>query len=93
MNVSADLLFELAQASKAPTDYRADGVVRWATSVLKGEREWWVEVWEERPDGESCWEFHSIAGDPNTARTYAKQLEARWNRKYRAVEMIRRVLP
>lgn len=90
MNVSADLMMKLARACTAPVDANAEGVVRQAIERLSGDREWWVEVFDEK---ESVWEFHSIAGSAAAAKAYAKDLGDRWNRKYRAVELIRRVLP
>lgn len=91
MNVSADLLFKMAKAIGAPGDTLADGVVSLALERLQGAKEWWVEVYDEKAE---LWEFHSIQSSLADARKVAKSLEAQWSgRRYRAVELTRRVLP
>ena len=89
MNVSADVLWELAQASGAPTDFRAEGVVRYATERLKGEKEWWVEVFEHER-----WETHAVHPTRELARLEASGLRyAQPAARVRVVELLRRVLP
>jgi hypothetical protein len=89
MNVPADAMIELARASGAPVDYRAEGVVRWAASRLTGEREYHLEVLVDEK-----WEFLGY---------FTTQAEARFalgmrgglysGERLRVVELLRRVLP
>lgn len=87
MNVSADLLFALAQACGAPGDYRADGVVRHATERLKGEKEYWVEVFEQ-----NAWLFHSCHPEVEGAILVKGNIQrSKPEVRVRVVEILRRV--
>ena len=95
MNVGADLLFELAQASGAPLGYRAEGVVRHATERLKGEREYHLEVLDGNDSsGQDRWTFVAIYETYAVAQAGRTESRSRWPAStYRIVELLRRVLP
>lgn len=52
MNVPADVLYELAIVSGAPTSYRPEGVCRWATDKLRDRPKPYEQVQELREAAE-----------------------------------------
>lgn len=89
MNVSADLMMKLAIACGAAKDCFADGVVRCAIERLEGPREYHLEILGS--DGR--WDFHSYSQTLREAVEVRAQLRASFDRQFRIVELLRKVLP
>lgn len=92
MNVPVELMVKLQHALGAPGDVKAEGLVRLATERLECPREYHLEVLE-CVDGEAQWTFHSFHETAADAQQLRAKLRNNFNRQYRIVELIRRVLP
>jgi hypothetical protein len=91
VNVSADIMVQLAQALGVSGDLKAEGVARVALERLRGEREYFLEVLDDGGDG---WVFVSIHEDYAEAQEARSAQRARFPAsKYRIVELLKRVLP
>jgi hypothetical protein len=88
MNVPPDLMAKLQHALGAPGDTKAEGLVRLATERLEGPREYHVEVREES----GRWEFHSFHVTASEATAAVARARRNFDRKYRVVELLRRVI-
>jgi hypothetical protein len=91
MNVPADVMAKLAHAVGAPGDSKAEGVVRIAIERLEGPREWHVEVLEQH-DGGQTWTFHSFHTEAAEAHLVVAKCRRNFERQYRVVELLRRVV-
>lgn len=88
MIVSVESMTKLQHALGASGDTKAEGLVRLASERLEGPREYFLEVLEDEK-----WEFHSWHSTAAEAQACRSKLRENFDRQYRIVELLRRVLP
>lgn len=85
-------MVELARVLGCSGDLKAEGVARLALERLRGDKEYFLEL-REIVDGQPCWDFHSFYETYAGAQLARAQLRGNYEREFRIVELLRRVMP